>query len=404
MKVLILTHEFPPYDIGGMGTFINYLARALARSGMEVTVAAGTPSRFLRVSHNDTITIRTDPSIIRVVKIRVPPAHLWYQVMNFSALRRLFAGFDLIHGQDCNSFPLIYFSKKDHRDLPWVVTFHTGVVSEFYSALQSFGRGGFLSEFLRNGVGFPAWDVLVRGEVRFADAIVPVSENLSVEMEKCYGVDERRLFPIVSGVDIERLESIAQSVCNCHESERVRLFWGGRLIWRKGILHLLNALSHLIHVVGFRDFELQVFGSGPLERRVRELVSELGLSGNVRIRGFVKYEELIANMALSDVVCFPSLYEACPSGMMEAISLGKPVLAFRTVFARELLGQSYPLQLATSTDDYARCLHLLCSSENLRHECELYLRTRGRRHFDIRVTAEKYSNLYRRLPRVTLDI
>lgn len=130
---------------------------------------------------------------------------------------------------------------------------------------------------------------------------------------------------------------------------------------------------------------------------MRELVSRFNLNDNIRLRGFVEYEELIASMANSDIVCFPCLYEACPVGMIEAMSLGKPILAFRTAFSRELLGDDCKLPLATCIHDYARCLHLLCTSEGLRNDCQAYLQARARDRFDIRAIAGRYRDLYKRV-------
>ncbi len=398
MKVLMLTHEFPPTVVSGVATYCYDLADALAKRGIEVTIVAGSPPSFIKSNpaHKST---KANPRVLRVGTIpKLPPAHLWYQLMNLSAISKLVSTTDIVHGMDVDSFPMIYLSKNRNPEVPWVVTLHIGTASEAQYAVKSVGRGGTIGELLRLGLGLPAWDISFRGAVRYADAIVSVAHHTATEDKKRYRIDSRKLFTIHSGIDIERLENIARgSMSDDPKSDKVRLFWAGRFAWRKGVLQLMEALSYMVHKIGFGNFELQMFGKGPLEDRVRQFASELGLGDKVKFRGFVRYEELIASMALSDVVCFPSLYEAWPFGMMEPMSLGKPILAFMAPFSREVLGDEYRIPLARSIEDYARCLHLLCISKDLRQECQAYLQARARDHFDIKVVVEKYLDLYRKV-------
>jgi glycosyltransferase involved in cell wall biosynthesis len=312
--------------------------------------------------------------------------------MNLHGLRKLASKFDIVHGQDTSSFPLIYFSKRIDPELPWVVTAHDGFISELQFAIRSLGRGGAIGDFLRYVVGFPAWDAILRGDLRYADVIVPVSDNLSNEIMGFYRIDPRRIVTIPIGVDIEHLESLARFSSPPVASNKVKLFWAGRMSWRKGIIHLMHSLSHLIHEIGFNDFELQMFGRGPLESKVRVLVAALNLNSNVRLRGFVKYEELIASMATSDIVCFPSLYEACPVGLVEAMVLGRPTVAFDRPYSRELIGMEGVL--ARGISDYAEVLHDLCTDSGLRQKLGKRLKVRAQGNFDIRLIAGNYLKLY----------
>jgi predicted glycosyltransferase len=44
MRIVLLSHEYPPYIFGGIGTFMRNLARDLSRCGVEVTVISGYPA------------------------------------------------------------------------------------------------------------------------------------------------------------------------------------------------------------------------------------------------------------------------------------------------------------------------------------------------------------------------
>jgi glycosyltransferase involved in cell wall biosynthesis len=389
----MLTHEFPPHIFGGIGTFCSELSDALGRIGVEVTVVAGRPPSRVRDEY-DAGTLQENVQVLWVPRLDFPPSHLWYQLMNLQAFKKIFSDVKLVHGQDFSAFPTIYFSKRTHPMLPWVVTVNSDPVSELRYVLRSMTRGGSIADILRYGAGFPAWDLALRGDIKLADALVSVSKSLSVELRNCYTINTR-LLTIPAGLNIDRLQETAKSgPSNWMTSGKVRMFWAGRLVWRKGITQLIDALSFLTRKIVFRNFELQMFGRGPLERRARELILCSNLQNNVRLMGFVEYKALIASMATSDIVCFPSLYEGSPMTMTAAMALGKPIVAFDRPFSREFLGEYPELPLAKSIEDYAQRLHTLCIREDLRKDMGLRLQARARQTLDIGVIADRYSRLY----------
>jgi glycosyltransferase involved in cell wall biosynthesis len=176
--------------------------------------------------------------------------------------------------------------------------------------------------------------------------------------------------------------------------DKIRLFYGGRLYYGKGILELLKSMDYLTRKLGFESYQLEVFGRGPLERKVRESTLSSNLARNVKLRGFVERRELMASMATSDIVCIPSKYEVCPLTMMEAMALGKPVVTFDRAFSRELLGGDPELPLAKSVEDYAKNLYALCTSEDLRKKIGNRMQSQAREKFDIKTTARNYSKIY----------
>jgi glycosyltransferase involved in cell wall biosynthesis len=120
MRVGIVTHEFPPYVFGGIGVFSQNLAKALSRSGIDVLVIAGSPERAPKRSIID------DVKVIQLPRGSFPPRHLWFQLRNVNAIMRELDGCDVIHGQDCASYPLLTHCKRTGMKTPWVITFHTG--------------------------------------------------------------------------------------------------------------------------------------------------------------------------------------------------------------------------------------------------------------------------------------
>ena len=387
MHVLLLTHEFPPYVIGGVGTFCADLADALGKSGIDVTVVTGSPARPLRTDRRGRV------NVVRVPRIDIPPNYLWFQLMNHNALKKILHNVDIVHGQDTSSFPTIYLARRNGRRIPWVVTVHTCPVSHMKYTAHSMRHGGSMYEFVSCVIGFPIWDTILRGNMNFADAIIPVSKCLSKDLRESKYITNSRLLTIHNGVNIQRLIETAERGASPPVSNKIRMFWSGRYVWVKGILQLLESLQILRQRFRFDNFELNMFGRGPLERTICQLVSRLGLEQNVRLRGFVAHNELLVWLASSDLVCFPSLSECLPMALIEAMALGKPIVAFDKPFARETMGD-VGSPFARSIEHFATNLYRLCIDEGLRKRVGRALQQRARTEFDINIIARKYAKLY----------
>jgi len=401
MRILIPTNEYPPHIFGGIGTFCYALSNALAAAGVHVTVVAGCPPGEIRKNARNSETPSSNLEVIRVPRTTMlPPSHLWYQLMNLSTLRDMASDFDVVHGQDPSAFPLISFCKTSHASPPWVVTLHSGApFSELHSLMDS-AKAGQLSfrEFIAYVAGYPLWDSSIRAHVKHADRLVAVSKSLMEEIRTDYSVGRTPFTCIHTGIEIDKLESLAKRTKRVPQdsgSDNLRLFVAGRFYWRKGILHLLRSIAYLVNQLRFDRFRLEIFGRGPLESTIRRDISLLNLSNYVVMRGFAPYEEVMASLVSSNVVCFPSLYEACPLGMVESMALGKPVATFDRPFSRELLGIGPESKLPKTIEEYAKKLHSLCKSEDSRNTLGQRLKERARKEFDIKIIADKYSRLYR---------
>jgi glycosyltransferase involved in cell wall biosynthesis len=106
----------------------------------------------------------------------------------------------------------------------------------------------------------------------------------------------------------------------------------GRLTAVKGIATAVRAMRvlRLTHSV-----RLNVIGSGPCELSLRDLVADLGLQDRVRLLGFKP--NIHDYMAHLDALLMPSLHEGLPYTLLEAMSLGLPIIASRVGGLPEVL-------------------------------------------------------------------
>lgn len=182
----------------------------------------------------------------------------------------------------------------------------------------------------------PAWRrSLFRNLERMAshwcDKMIFISQPL-VDWALREGVaDKKKIVKIYSGIDLEQF-------CPSTEEEKnsIRDKWNiGRNDAVIGIVSKLwDGKGHTTLIKAFKEVKndianarLVIVGEGYLEDKLRNLVDELGINDYVIFTGFqYNVSELIACF---DIAVLPSFFEGMGRVLLEAMAMGKPVVASR---------------------------------------------------------------------------
>jgi glycosyltransferase involved in cell wall biosynthesis len=91
------------------------------------------------------------------------------------------------------------------------------------------------------------------------------------------------------------------------------------------------------HVEAGGRCELVLVGDGPLRRDVETVIAQRGLQGAIRIAGWMSSDDVRREIENSRALVLPSFAEGLPVVIMEALALGRPVIATQIAGIPELV-------------------------------------------------------------------
>lgn len=209
--------------------------------------------------------------------------------------------------------------------------------------------------------------LVVRWLYALADAIVAVSVGVADELKEL-GAPADRLVVIPNPVSVADLEAQAASGLPHPWSQRPGplLVTVGRLSPEKGHAVLLRALRRVRERFPAR---LVVMGDGPERALLEAEAARLGVQDAVAWAGY--NPNPFPTVARADVFVLPSLWEGFPNALLEAMALGRPVVATACHLGpRDLLGDGAHGLLVPPGDAEALAagVERLLASEGLRRE------------------------------------
>ena len=163
--------------------------------------------------------------------------------------------------------------------------------------------------------------------LRAADRIIALTELLK-ELAVKMGVDERKIIviPTLIREDIFKPEHYDRETLRAKMGLTGKVIvFVGRLRPEKNVDVLIRAFKGVLNELG--DVWLLIVGDGPLRPRLEALAKELNVADRVRFTGNVPREEVPKFLAVADVFVLPSSVEGLPKALLEAIAMGKPVVA-----------------------------------------------------------------------------
>ncbi len=169
-----------------------------------------------------------------------------------------------------------------------------------------------------------------------ADAIIATSEEFA-RVAGTYA-DPGRIHVVPNGVDRDEFDASRPVPASLRErfSGRRVVLAVCRLVETKGIQYLIQAAPL---IAGSRpDVVFLIGGWGAMEADLKRLAASLGVGSRFEFLGRIPNRELADYLALAAVAVFPSSAESTSLACLEAMAMGRPVVASRIRGFEELLG------------------------------------------------------------------
>jgi glycosyltransferase involved in cell wall biosynthesis len=119
---------------------------------------------------------------------------------------------------------------------------------------------------------------------------------------------------------VKQLESAVQP------EPPIKFLFCGQLVKRKGPHHLLRAVANLAQQSLPHGFEVVLLGDGEDRQMLEQLAAELKIADRINFLGFVPPDKTWEIYASSHVFVLPTMHDNWPLVVLEAMSIGLPVL------------------------------------------------------------------------------
>jgi len=312
LKVLMLSWEYPPKNVGGLARHVYDLTGALAENGVDVHLVTsggmGAPS-FEQV--NGVKVYRVEP-----YRVSSPDFVTWVAQFNVALLERvipLLTGngeFHLIHAHD---WLVAYAARavKHAGRLPMVVTIHA----------TEYGRNHGLHNEIQKHISDIEWWLTYE-----AWRVICCSRYMEGEVRHVFQLPADKITVIPNGVDPGNFRAVNRAVQRgdyAAPDEKI-VFYVGRLVREKGVQVLLDAAPEIL--AHYPRTKFIIAGKGPFQDALKQQAAVLGIANRVYFTGYINDEVRNSLYSWADVAVFPSLYEPFGIVALEAMAARTPVV------------------------------------------------------------------------------
>ena len=322
MKILMVSWEYPPVVVGGLGRHVHHLATELAAAGHEVVVLSRRPTGTDPSTHPSTDEVCEG---VRVVAAAQDPHEFdfgtdmmaWVMAMGHAMVRaglghmvggRLTARAwrpDVVHAHDwLVAHPAVALA--EHFDVPLVSTIH---------ATEAGRHSGWVAGRISRQVhALEAW------LVHESDSLITCSASMSDEIAELFGPAQAETRVIRNGIDTSSWPFAPRRA----RGGPARLLYLGRLEYEKGIHDAIAALPRIRRT--HPGTTLTIAGDGTQQDGLVEQARKHKVLKAIEFVGRVDHAQLVELLHATDAAVLPSHYEPFGIVALEAAATGAPLV------------------------------------------------------------------------------
>lgn len=286
--------------------------------------------------------------------------------------------------------------------LKLVVEFKPDVISTFLFGADFFGvlAGAFtrtkvVCAIRATNIWKRWWHQLAsRMTYPFVSSFTVNSTRTLAYLNKKEGVPLSKINCIFNSVELKRPRIKPGEVREMYNVSN-SIFWvvaAGRLDEQKGFDYLIQSAS-ILKNRGI-PFVLSIFGEGPLKNALENQIAVLNLESHVRLEGY--RDDLNPVLLSADVFVLSSIYEGMPNVILEAMSMGLPVVAADVDGVCDIITHDRDglLVQTKNPEDLYTAMYRLYGNKNLRKKLSAYGYEQVKRKFSMDAMCRQYHDLY----------
>lgn len=315
VKILMVSWEYPPVIVGGLGRHVYQLATALAADGHEVVVLCRQPFDTDAASHPTSDETREGVRIITAAhdphEFEFGPDMMAWVLATGHAMTR--AGLKLrdtwvpevVHAHDwLAAHPAVALA--EFFDVPMISTMH---------ATEAGRHSGWVyGPISRQVHAVESW------LARESDALITCSASMAEEIAALFGPGLPDITVIPNGIDSRRWPFARRRQ---HTGPPELLFFG-RLEYEKGVHDAIAALPRIRRI--HPGTTLTIAGDGTQQDWLVEIARKHKVLKAVRFAGRADHDKLLELLHRADAAVLPSHYEPFGIVALEAIAAGTPLV------------------------------------------------------------------------------
>ncbi|KWX67698.1 glycosyltransferase family 4 protein [Mycobacterium sp. NAZ190054] len=314
MKILLVSWEYPPVVIGGLGRHVHHLATELVSAGHEVVVLSRRPTGTDPHTHPTTDEVHEG---VRVIAAAEDPHEFtfgtdmmaWTLAMGHAMIR---AGLvltdwrpDIVHAHDwLVAHPAVALAQ--FFDVPLVSTIH---------ATEAGRHSGWVSGVVSRQVhALESW------LVHDSDSLIACSASMREEITALFGPELSEISVIPNGIDTDGWPFAGRRP---HPGPAELLYFG-RLEYEKGVHDAIAALPRIRRT--HPGTTLTIAGDGTQLNFLTEQARRHKVLKATNFVGRVDHSELLQLLHRADAAVLPSHYEPFGIVALEAAATGTPLV------------------------------------------------------------------------------
>lgn len=271
--------------------------------------------------------------------------HMYYILWQQQALKWVKASnikFDFLHHVTMTDFRILSFIDKIEGGIK--IFGPVGGAQNTAKSLRKYEKQK-MREFFRRIVNFcTIYNPFYKIRIRKYDKIYACNYETYYQLKKvCENV--KLLSELAISNSMKNLiinKEMKNDCCN--------LIYVGRLIEKKGLMFLMDIINDLNHKEIRENWILEIYGEGPLNKKINKYIAENKLNKRVFLRGQCDFNYINKLYDSADVLLFPSLRESGGNVLVEAMAHKLPIISLQIGFSKVLTKKECGIFINTNDD------------------------------------------------------